>query len=53
MNVISIEGDVTAVENFTGNKFYVSVKSILENMYSANHFAKEVNTNMSGLAEVL
>ena len=51
MNVISIEGDVTAVENFTGNKFYVN--SILENMYSANHFAKEVNTNMSGLAEVL
>ena len=52
MNVISIEGgNVTAVENFTGNKYYVG--GILENMYSANHFAKEVNTNMSGLAEVL
>ena len=28
-------------------------RDIVENMYSADHFIREVNTNMTGLAEVL
>ena len=28
-------------------------RDIVENMYSADHFTKEVNMNMTGLAEVL
>ena len=28
-------------------------RDIVENMYSASHYAKEINMNMTGLAEVL
>ena len=40
------------VRNQAGHTFYAS-KRILESMYSAQHFAKEVALTMTGLVELL
>ena len=52
MNVKSIEGNQVTVENSFGGQMIVS-RDIVENMYSADHFKKEINMNMTGLAELL
>jgi hypothetical protein len=50
--VKEIAGNKITVENSYGNALYVS-KDILEEMYSADHFKKEVPVNMTALAELL
>ena len=52
LNVTEIAGNKVTVKNSWGNTLYVS-KDILENMFSGNHFSKQVNMNMTGLAELL
>ena len=52
LNVKSIEGNQVTVENSWGNQMIVS-RDIVENMYSADHFEKEVHMNMTNMAEVL
>jgi len=52
LNVKEIDGNRVTVQNSFGNDLYVS-KDILENMYSGDHFKKEVNMNMTALAELL
>lgn len=52
LNVTEIAGNRVTVENSFGNLLYVS-KDILEGMYSADHFKKEVPVNMTALAELL
>ena len=52
MNVKEIEGNRVTVQNSFGNDLYVS-KDILEGMYSGDHFKKEVNMNMTAMAELL
>ncbi len=47
-----IAGDRVTVQNQYGNLMHVS-RDILEKMWSATHFAKEVPMNMTGLAELL
>ena len=50
--VKAIEGNRITVENSYGNALYVS-KDILEGMYSADHYKKEVPMSMTMLAELL
>lgn len=52
LNVKEISGNRITVENSYGSTLYVS-KDILEGMYSADHYKKEVPMNMTGLAELL
>ena len=52
MNVKAIDGNRVTVQNSFGNDLYVS-KDILEGMYSAEHFKKEVPMNMTAIAELL
>ena len=52
LNVMKIDGKQITVLNQWGEQMIVS-KDIVENMYSASHFEKEVGMNMTGLAEVL
>ena len=52
LNVKAIEGNRVTVENSYGNTLYVS-KDILEGMYSADHYKKEVPMSMTMLAELL
>ena len=52
LNVKAIEGNQVTVENSWGNQMIVS-RDIVENMYSADHFEKEVHMNMTSMAEVL
>ena len=52
LKVKEISADKITVRNAHGNTLYVS-KDILEGMYSADHFAKEVPVNMTALAELL
>lgn len=52
MEVKAIEGNRITVENSYGNTLYVS-KDILEGMYSADHYKKEVPMTMTMLAELL
>lgn len=47
-----IDGNRVTVQNSFGNDLYVS-KDILENMYSGDHYKKEINMNMTTLAELL
>ena len=49
---MKIDGKQITVLNQWGEQMIVS-KDIVENMYSASHFEKEVGMNMTGLAEVL
>ena len=48
----AIEGSRITVENSYGNQMYVS-RDILEQMYSATHYAKDVAMTMTTLAEQL
>ena len=52
MGVKAIDGNRVTVQNSFGNDLYVS-KDILEGMYSAEHFKKEVPMNMTAIAELL
>lgn len=52
LNVQSMDGVGVTVKNSFGNEMFVS-RDILQGMYSADHFKKEVAMNMSGLAELL
>lgn len=52
LEVKEISGNRVTVQNSYGNALYVS-KDILEGMYSADHFKKEVPMNMTSLAELL
>ena len=52
LNVKAIDGNRITVANSYGGEMIVS-RDILENMYSADHFKKEVPMNMTGLAELL
>jgi len=52
INVKAIDGNRVTVENSFGGQMIVS-KDIIQNMYSADHFEKEVPMNMTGLAELL
>ena len=45
-------GNMVSVRNQHGHTMQMS-KSLLETMYSATHFKKEVGLNMTGLAELL
>ena len=47
-----IDGNRVTVKNSFGNLLYVS-KDILQGMYSADHYKKEVNMTVSSLAELL
>ena len=51
-NVKEIAGDRITVEDQHGGLMHVS-RDIVEKMASATHYAKEVGTNMTGLAELL
>jgi len=51
-NVTGIAGNTINVEDENGTQMQVS-KDILEKMFSATHFAKEVPMTMTGLAELL
>lgn len=51
-NVTAIDGTRITVKNQWGNLLYVS-KDIIEKMWSATHFEKEVPMNMTALAELL
>ena len=51
-NVTAIDGDRITVANQYGNLMYVS-RDLIERMESGSHFAKEVPTNMTSLAELL
>ena len=48
----AIDGARITVENSFGNELYVS-KDLLERMYSADHYKKEVPMNMTMLAELI
>jgi hypothetical protein len=50
--VKEISGTKITVENSFGDVMHVS-KDILERMYSGNHFEKEIQMNMTELAELL
>jgi hypothetical protein len=50
--VRNIEGKKITVENSFGSTMHVSL-DILEGMYSADHYQKEVSCTMTELAEVL
>jgi len=50
--VTEIAGDRVTVQNQYGNLMHVS-RDILEKMWSATHFSREVPMNMTGLAELL
>ena len=52
LNVKSIDGPRITVKNSYGSEMIVS-RDILENMWSADHFKKEVPMNMTNLAELL
>ena len=52
LQVKEIDGNRVTVQNSFGNDLYVS-KDILEGMYSGDHFKKEVNMNMTAMAELL
>ena len=52
LNVKAISGNQVTVMNSWGEEMIVS-RDIVEGMYSASHFEKEINMNMTGLAEVL
>lgn len=52
LRVDDIAGNTVTVQNSYGQNLYVS-KDILENMYSADHFDKEIPMNMTSLAEIL
>ena len=45
-------GSLISIKNQMGHTFQAS-KSVLETMYSADHFDREVGLNMTGLAELL
>lgn len=51
-NVKAIDGKSITVTNSFGDEHQIS-KDILEKMYSANHFNRERNMNMTELAELL
>ena len=51
MTVIGL-GNMITVRNQHGNVMQMS-KSLLETMYSATHYDREVPLNMTGLAELL
>ena len=51
MTVLNIT-NLVAVRNQHGHTMQMS-KELLETMYSAQHYAREVNMNMTGLAELL
>ena len=52
LKVEAIEGNKVTVVNSFGNTLYVS-KDILENMWSGDHYEKEVPMNVTSLAELL
>ena len=52
LNVKALEGNQVTVENSYGGQMIVS-RDIVEKMYSADHFKREINMNMTGLAELL
>lgn len=52
LNVKAIDGNRVTVQNSYGNDLYVS-KDILEAMHSGDHYQKEVNMNMTSMAELL
>ena len=52
LNVKDIDGVGVTVKNSYGGELYVS-RDILQGMFSADHFKKEVAMNMTGLAELL
>ena len=51
MTVLNIN-NLVAVRNQHGNTMQMS-KELLETMYSAQHYEREINLNMTGLAELL
>ena len=51
MNVLKI-GSMVSVRNQFGHTMQMS-KELLETMYSADHYEREVPLNMTGLAELL
>lgn len=52
LKVIDIKPDCITVENSYGNNLWMS-RDILEGMYSADHYEKEVAVTMTALAEIL
>lgn len=53
MKVNKIDGDTITVTNTQGGSWMMSKALLVGDAWSADHFDKEVKTNMTGLAEII
>jgi hypothetical protein len=53
LNVTNIEGSMITVKNQLGGSWFVSKDLLEKEMWSADHFEKEVKCNMTDLSEII